>query len=103
MLSENVCINMATAVFCRYNCHKIYGDILKCIKENNGSSRETYKLLVRYFGRVISYSQTSFVGELNQNLYYNLINDISKDLFLQVKSRQKYGGCNDVFITFFAM
>ena len=103
MLPENVSINMATAVCCRYNCHKIYTDILKCIRETNGSSRETYKLLVRYFGRIISYSQTSFVGELNQDLYYRLINDINKDLFLQVKSRRKYGGCNNVFITFFAM
>ena len=103
MLPEHVCINMATAVCCRYNCHKIYSDILKCIKDNNGSSRETYKLLVRHFGRIISYSQTSFIGELNQDLCHRLLNDINKDLFLQIKSRHKYGGCNNNFITFFAM
>ena len=103
MLPENVCVNMATAVCCRYNCHKIYGDVLKCIKDNNGSSRETYKLLVRHFGRILSYSSTSFVGELNQNLCDRLLNNMIKDLFFQVKSRHKYGGVNDVFITFFAM
>ena len=103
MLPEYVCINMAKAVCCRYNCHKIYSNILKCIKDNNGSSRETYKFLVRHFGRIISYSQTSFIGELNQDLCHRLLNDINKDLFLQIKSRHKYGGCNDNCITFFAM
>ena len=103
MLSENVCINIATATCCRYNCHKIYNDLLKCIRENDDSKREIYKFLVKYFGRIISHSKTSFVGELNQNLNYNLINDINKDLFLQVKTRQKYGNCNDIFVTFFTM
>ena len=81
MLSENVCINIATATCCRYNCHKIYNDLLKCIRENDGSKREIYKFLVKYFGRIISHSKTSFVGELNQNLNYNLINESIKTYF----------------------
>ena len=103
MLSENVFINIATNYCYMYNCHKIYNDLLKCANENDGSIREFYKYLVRYFGRIISYSNTTFVGELNQNAHYRLINDINKNLFLQVKTRQKYGGSDDIYVTFFCM
>ena len=103
MIPENVCINMATSFCCRFFCHDIYNDLLKCIRGNNGSSREIYKLLVRHFGRVLSYSKTSFVGELDQELHYTLLNDINKNLFIQVKKRKKYPGCTNTFVTFFAM
>ena len=102
MLPENVCVNIATSTCCRYFCHKIYNDILKFARENSGSQREIYKLLVRHFGRVISSSKTSFIGELNQNLNYTLLNDINHDLFIQIKKRKKYDS-NDVYVTFFAM
>ena len=102
MIPENVCINIATSTCCQYFCHKIYNDILKCVRENDGSKREIYKLLVKHFGRKISSSKTSFVGELNQNLNYTLLNDINRDLFIQVKERKKYDS-NDVYITFFTM
>ena len=103
MLPENVCVNMTTSFCYRFFCHNIYNDLLKCIRENNGSSREIYKLLVRHFGRVLLYTKTSFVGELHQELHYTLLNDINKDLFIQVKKRKKYTGCNNTFVTFFAM
>ena len=50
MIPENVYINIATSACCRYFCHKIYNDILKCVRENDGSKREIYKLLVKHFG-----------------------------------------------------
>ena len=103
MLPENVCVNMATSFCCRFFCYNIYNDLLNCIREKNGSSREIYKLLVKPFGRVLSCSKTSFVGELNQELHYTLLNDINKDLFIQVKKRKKYPGCTNTFVTFFAM
>ena len=103
MISENVCVNVATSTCCRYFCHDIYNDILKCERETNNSQREIYKLLVSHFGRTISFSKTSFIGELNQNLNYTLLNGINKDLFLQVKNRKKYGNSHDIYVTFFAM
>ena len=95
MIPENVYINIATSTCCRYFCHDIY-DILKCVLETDNSKREIYKLLVRHFGRIISSSKTSFIGELNQQLNYTLLNDINKDLFLQVKNRKKYGNSHDI-------
>ena len=102
-LPENVCINITTSTCHRYNCHNIYDRLLNCIRENNGANRPIYQLLVRHFGRVLSYSKTSFVGELDQELNYKLLNDINKDLFLQVKKRKKYPGCTNIFVVFFAM
>ena len=94
MIPENVYINIATSTCCRYFCHDIY--ILKCVLETDNSKREIYKLLVRHFGRIISSSKTSFIGELHQQLNYTLLNDINKDLFLQVKNRKKYGNSHDI-------
>ena len=102
-LAENVCANIATNFCYRYNCHGLYDQLLHCVRENNGANRPTYKLLVKYFGRVLSYSSTSFKGELDQELHYSLLNDIKRDLFLQVKKRKKYPGCTNIFVTVFAM
>ena len=101
-LAENVCVNI-TSFCCRFNCHSIYDKLLICVRENNAANKPIYELLVRHFGRVLSYTKNSFVGELDQDLHYTLLNDINKSLFLQVKKRKKYDGCNNVFVTFFAM
>ena len=102
-LPENAVVNMTNNFCYRYSCHGLHDRLLNVIRETNGQSRAIYKTLVEYLGRVISHTKTSFVGELDQELHYSLLNDINKDLFMQVKKRKKYSGCSNTFVVFFAM
>ena len=102
-LNENVIINMANNYCCRYSCYNLNDSLRKVIRESNGSKRAIYELLVRHFGRIMSSKKSSFVGELNQEFHYTLINDINKDLFIQIKSRHKYTNSENIFVTFLAI
>ena len=102
-LAPNVIQNMTTNYCYLYNCHEIRAQLKAVIEESNGKKLEIYRVLVSHFGRVISSKRNSFVGELNQEIYYTLLDDLNKDLFMKVRERKKYPKHSNIYITFLVM
>ena len=102
-LAKNVIENITSNTVYRYNCHELREELKEIIEKNNGKNFYIYLKLVEHFGRVISQGRSSFVGELDSESIYSLLEDISKDLFLRVKKRKRYNENGEIYVTFFCM
>ena len=102
-LAPNVIENMANNYCYLFNCHDLYRQMKAVIEEENGKKLPVYRVLVAHFGRVISSQKSSFVGELARGSHRTLLEEINKHCFFNVRSRKKYPGSEQTFVTFLVL